>query len=38
MIDFFNPNTICFICNNKTGLNKNKTKHGYIYYNYLLKI
>ena len=38
MIDFFNPNTICFICNNKTGLNKNKTKHGYICHNCLLKL
>lgn len=36
--DFFSPNTICFICNNKAGLNKNKTSYGYICWNCLKKL
>lgn len=36
--DFFNPNTTCIICNQRTGLAKNKTKLGTICLNCMAKL
>lgn len=38
LLDFFNPNTTCCICDKKTGFNKNKIKYGYICWNCLKKL
>lgn len=36
--DFFSSDTPCFICNQKTGLNKNKTSYGYICHKCMSKL